>query len=100
MLPSRPEISEILQWPNGLLGRGTLAPSVVTTRPDSAVAARNEDGRVDAVSRTHAVRYCLVSSGWVKGAGQQEIKGRKKKSYMSSNKTQLICSFESLMSAI
>ena len=49
MLSRSPEISEILQRPNGFLGR-TLAPSVVAARGQSGGAgARDEDGRVNAI---------------------------------------------------
>ena len=50
VLSRRPEISEILQRTDGLLGRRTLAASVVATRADSGVATRDEDRLVDAGS--------------------------------------------------
>lgn len=68
MLPCRPKISEVLQRSNGPLGRRTLAPSVITTRTDSAVAAQDEDGCVDAAVLISC--QCNSSRQGGKGKGQ------------------------------
>lgn len=57
-----PKVSEILQWSNGLLGRA-LAPSIVATRADSGVGARNKDGLVDAVVDLLSIRSIRKKKG-------------------------------------
>lgn len=91
MLPCRPKISEVLQRSKGPLGRRALAPSVVTTRTDSAVAAQDKDGRVN----TAVLISCQCVQAGMKAKGRVS----ERVAYISSNKTQLICSFALLMSA-